>query len=293
MGWISNVARLCTPPRRPRPGHPARDSAVQGWRSRTIRRSELVATTCPLNRTLSTSGPELFSTVPAEGGRPSKVEENENGTAGSVNSLIPGRRAGEELEPEAGAAEREVPGLEAGRLAGRESRVGRILDDVGDDAAEIRAGQGRDVAEDVASQERVGAEEQAARERQDRDRGSDLRIPVDRDGADPEQVIDQDRRPSGVEGCIGQQGDVLDGGARQERCPRDDGRGQSPGDAVTATMRKTARPNRDEHRVIESTPQGEAHERAGEINLSRSRTAGTPARGPGTRFRVSIVPHQP
>ena len=60
-----------------------------GTALRTIRRSELVATTCPLNKTFSTSGPELFSTVPAEGGRPSKVEENENGTAGSVNSLTP------------------------------------------------------------------------------------------------------------------------------------------------------------------------------------------------------------
>src|SRR4051812_39589106 len=94
----ANDRRIRNPPGRRTAAQPPTTTAARphrvrldgsGIALRTIRRSELVATTCPLNRTLSTSVPELCRTVPADGGRPSKVEVNENGTAGSVNSVIP------------------------------------------------------------------------------------------------------------------------------------------------------------------------------------------------------------
>ncbi len=52
-------------------------------------RFEVVATTVDPNSTFKTSGPELASTVPEEGGSPLKTEENWKGTAGSVKRVTP------------------------------------------------------------------------------------------------------------------------------------------------------------------------------------------------------------
>ena len=69
-----------------------------------------------------------------------------------MNSVAPAAGPVRNWKPKLLPPKEEVAGFKARRLPGREAGVERVLNDVVDDATEIRPGQWGNVAEHIASQ---------------------------------------------------------------------------------------------------------------------------------------------